>query len=185
VPPKDDFSRVRSPFEGTVVLLRAVEESDLPRINALIWDPEVSRRLALSWPEPLAGTRAWWENRRRDPSSIAFAIQTLAGELIGACSLEGIDARVRSAALGIWIGAPWFGQGYGTDAVRTLCRFGLREMNLRRIGLAVYESNPRAIRSYRKIGFQEEGRRRGAHFEDGKPIDVLVMGLLAEDWNEA
>ncbi len=58
-------------------------------------------------------------------------------------------------------------------------------MNLRRIGLAVYESNPRAIRSYRKIGFKEEGRRRGAHFEDGKPIDVLVMGLLAEDWNEA
>jgi len=185
VAPKDDFSRVRSPFEGTVVLLRAVEESDLPRINALIWDPEVSRHLALSWPEPLAGTRAWWESRRRDPSSIAFAIQTLAGELIGACSLEGIDARVRSAALGIWIGAPWFGQGYGTDAVRTLCRFGLREMNLRRIGLAVYESNPRAIRSYRKIGFQEEGRRRGAHFDDGKPIDVLVMGLLAEDWNEA
>jgi RimJ/RimL family protein N-acetyltransferase len=26
--------------------------------------------------------------------------------------------------LGIWIGAPYWDRGYGTDAVRMLCRFG-------------------------------------------------------------
>jgi RimJ/RimL family protein N-acetyltransferase len=121
---------------------------------------------------------------RANPSTVAFAIETLAGELVGACSLEGIDGRVRSAALGIWIGKPYWDHGYGTDAVRTLCGFGFREMNLQRIGLAVYETNLRGVRAYEKVGFKEEGRRRRAHFVGGRHVDVIVMGLLAEKMSE-
>ena len=54
-------------------------------------------------------------------------------------------------------------------------------MNLQRVGLAVYETNARAVRAYEKVGFKEEGRRRRAHFIGGRHIDVIVMGLLAED----
>jgi len=180
-PDHEDFQRIRSPFEGELIRLRAVEELDLTRINEMIWDPEVSAHLAVTWPEPLAGTRAWWERLRADPGAVAFAIDTSGGELIGGCSLEGIDGRVRSAGLGIWIGRPYWDRGYGTDAVRTLCRFGFREMNLQRVGLAVYETNARAVRAYEKVGFKEEGRRRRAHFIGGRHIDVIVMGLLAED----
>ena len=174
------FRRIRSPFQGQLIRLRAVEEEDLPLINGMFWNTEVSQHLAVTWPEPLAGTREWWE-RGRSAGDATFVIETLAGELIGVCGLEGIDHRVRSAGLGIWIGKPFWDQGYGADAVRTLCRFGLREMNLQRIGLAVYESNPRGIRAYQKVGFREEGRRRRAHFVDGRHIDVIVMGLLADE----
>ena len=54
-------------------------------------------------------------------------------------------------------------------------------MNLQRIGLAVYETNQRGVRAYQKIGFKEEGRRRRAHFVGGRHIDVIVMGLLAQE----
>ena len=165
--------------------MRAIEEEDLPRINEMIWDPEVSRHLAVTWPEPLAGTRAWWSSIRGSASSATFAIETLAGELVGGCSLDGIDPSVRSAGLGIWIGRAYWDRGYGTDAVRTLCRFGFKEMNLQRIGLAVYETNPRGVRAYEKVGFKEEGRRRCGHFVDGRHVDVIVMGLLAEDLIES
>jgi RimJ/RimL family protein N-acetyltransferase len=57
-------------------------------------------------------------------------------------------------------------------------------MNLQRIGLAVYETNPRALRAYENVGFKEEGRRRRAHFVGGRHIDVIVMGLLAEEMLE-
>ncbi len=174
------FRRIRSPFQGQLIRLRAVEEEDLTLINGMFWNPEVSQHLAVTWPEPLAGTREWWE-RGRSAGDATFVIETLAGELIGVCGLEGIDHRVRSAGLGIWIGKPFWDQGYGADAVRTLCRFGFREMNLQRIGLAVYESNPRGVRAYQKVGFREEGRRRRAHFGDGRHIDVIVMGLLADE----
>jgi RimJ/RimL family protein N-acetyltransferase len=181
MPGHDENLPIRSPFQGELVRLRAIEEQDLLRLNEMLWDPDVSQFLSMTWPEPLAGTKAWWEGVRRNPSTAAFAIDTLAGDLIGVCSLEDVNPRARSAGLGIWIGKPYWDQGYGTDAVRTLCRFGFREMNLQRIGLAVYETNPRGVRAYERVGFKEEGRRRRAHFADGRYIDVIVMGILAED----
>jgi RimJ/RimL family protein N-acetyltransferase len=83
--------------------------------------------------------------------------------------------------LGLWIGRPYWDRGYGTDAVRVLCRFAFREMNLQRVGLSVYDINPRGVRAYEKVGFKEEGRRRRGHFADGRYVDVIVMGLLAEE----
>ena len=176
----DDFRRVRSSFEGTLVRLRAVEEDDLARINELFWAPEVTQHLDVVWPEPVVGTREWWERQRAEGIAV-FAIETLAGEFIGGCDLGPRYPRVRSAILGIWIGKPFWGQGYGTDAVRTLSRFGFQEMNLQRIRLMVREGNPRAKAAYEKVGFKEEGRLRRATFVEGKYEDMIEMGLLAED----
>jgi len=180
-PQRQDFQRVRSPFEGALVRLRAVEEDDLPAIHDMFNDPDVQRTLSITFVQPLAGTRAWWEGMRANPHTAAFVIETLAGELVGVCSLEDVHSPSRSAALGIWIGKPFWDRGLGSDAVRALCRFGFREMNLQRIGLSVYDLNPRAVRTYEKVGFKEEGRRRRGIFVDGRPCDVVVMGLLPED----
>jgi RimJ/RimL family protein N-acetyltransferase len=174
-----------SPFIGRLIRLRAVEESDLDWINREFWNPNVNQFMSLAWPESVHGTQGWWEaTRRHDPGPLV--IETLSDrQPIGACSLESLDARSRSASLGIWVAEPHWERGYGTDAVRTLCRFGFREMNLQRIGLCVYETNPRARRAYEKVGFKEEGRRRRAHFVEGRHVDVIDMGLLAEEFVEA
>jgi RimJ/RimL family protein N-acetyltransferase len=177
----EDFQRVRSPLEGGLVRLRAVEESDIPLIHDLFSDPEVQRTLSVNWPGPVADTRIWWEGTRRNPSTEAFVIETLPGELVGVCSLEDTNRAARWAGLGLWVGRPYWDRGYGTDAVRVLCRFAFREMNLQRVGLSVYDINPRGVRAYEKVGFKEEGRRRRGHFADGRYVDVIVMGLLAED----
>jgi RimJ/RimL family protein N-acetyltransferase len=178
---KDDFGRVRSPFEGTLVRLRAVEEQDLAAINEGIWDPEVTQQMSITWPEALAQTTQFWDSIRSSGSDILLAIETLAGEFVGSVGLHGIDARNRQAELGIWIARPYWDKGYGTDAVRLATRFGFREMNLQRVFLRVYETNPRGRRAYEKVGFKEEGRLRRSQFIDGQYVDVVVMGLLAED----
>ncbi len=176
----DDFRRVQSPFEGALVRLRAVEEEDLARYNELFWNQEVTQYLDVVWPEPIVGTREWWE-RSRAAGIAVFGIETLPGEFVGACEFGPIYPRVRSAILGIWIGKPFWNRGYGTDAVRTLCRFGFNEMNLQRIRLLVQETNHRAKAAYEKIGFKEEGRLRRAAFIGGEHVDLIEMGLLAED----
>ncbi|SRR5712692_5098789 len=175
-----DDEQVSSPFEGELIRLRAIEEDDLPRINEEFWNPEVTQHLSMTWPEPIAGTRAWLEMRRSSPDA-TFAIETLAGELVGVCGLENLDPRSRSAVLGIWIAQSRWHQGLGTDAVRTLCRFGFREMNLHRISLSAYETNSRGIRAYEKVGFKEEGRRRAAQFIGGRYVDVIEMALLEDE----
>ena len=173
---------VPSTLKGELTRLRAREEQDLARISEMFNDPDVLEFLAsVTFPEPVMGTRAWWERTRTDRSSETFVIEALDGELVGVCGLEGISERSRSATLGIWIGKPFWGRGYGTDAVRTLCRFSFREMNLQRVELHVFEQNLRGRRSYEKVGFKEEGRLRRGHFVGGQYVDVIVMGLLAED----
>ena len=174
-----------SPLHGRLVRLRAIEESDLEWINHHFWRPEVTRYLVAVWPESLGGTRAFMERMRASNESLGLLIETHAGERAGVCGLEGVQGRARTAELGIWLDEAFWNRGMGTDAVRTLCAFGFREMNLARIALHVYDFNERGMRAYQKVGFREEGRLRGDQFVDGHPIDVIVMGLFADELVEA
>jgi RimJ/RimL family protein N-acetyltransferase len=177
-----DFSRIRPPLEGRLVRLRAFEEHDIPSISAMFNDPEVLYHLdQVVFPQPEEGTRDWWESIRGSADQQVFVIETLDGNLIGACDLRDVSDRSRTASLGIWIGQPYWGRGYGTDAVRTACRFGFQEMNLQRVELHVHETNQRGRRAYERAGFKEEGRLRRAHFVGGHYVDTLIMGLLSDE----
>jgi RimJ/RimL family protein N-acetyltransferase len=177
----EDFRRVRNPLGGRLVRLRAPEAEDADRLNPMFNDPDVQAGLTVAFPQPARGFHDFLESARRETSQTVFAIETLEGEVVGMCDLRDVELRSRSAGLGIWIGKPYWDRGYGGDAVRTLCRFGFLHMNLQRIELHVYETNPRGIHVYEGIGFRLEGTLRRAQFVAGRYVDVHVMGLLAED----
>lgn len=180
--PDRDAQRISPALEGALVRLRGAEPVDLARLNEMVNDPDVLAGLShVTFPQPLQGIRDWLEGSRNAERSIVFVTETLAGECIGVCSLEAIEARSRVATLGIWIGKPYWDKGYGTDAVRVLCRFGFRHANLQRIQLHVFAPNERGTRVYEKVGFKHEGTLRRSHFVGGRYVDTYVMGLLAED----
>ena len=92
-----------------------------------------------------------------------------------------MDWKNRLAELAILIGEKSSrGKGFGTDAVKTLCRFGFMEMGLHKITVKVFAFNTAAIRCYEKCGFVREGLLRKEYFREGKFHDVIVMGLLNE-----
>ena len=170
------------PLEGSLVRLRALEESDARLLNPFFNDPEVLENLTLIFPQPVAGFVEFWKGQRGDPSRLNLAIETLeGGETIGACGLEGIGLSA-APEFGIWIGRPWWNRGCGTDATRTLCRFAFSEMGVHRVTLHVYTTNPRAVRAYEKVGFKLEGTQREDMFKGGRWIDSHVMGLLASEF---
>ena len=172
----------RSPFEGRLVRLRAPEESDADALNTDFGDPDVLAGISFAFPQATAGFREFVRSARGSESQIVFTIETLDGEPLGTCDLRDIEPRARSAKVGIWIRKADWGKGYGTDAMRTLCRFAFRQANLQRIELLVYETNPAAIRSYEKVGFRREGTLRRAQFQSARYVDVFVMGLLADEF---
>src|SRR5439155_17556577 len=176
LPLDEDFRRVRPPLQGQLVRLRGVEPEDAVRLNPMFDDPEVMAGLTFPMPQPPAGFHEWLAGLRGQDSEVEFAIETLEGEAIGGCGLRGLNDRNRSGSLGIWIGRPYWDRGFGTDAVRTLCRFAFRHMNLQRVDLHVFSNNPRARRAYEKVRFRLEGTLRRAQFVGGEYVEEHVMG---------
>ena len=174
---------VPHPFVGELIRLRAREREDLPILNPLFNDPDVLEGVAtVTFPQPLESITAWYERTRAEDDSETYVIETLESEdPIGVCSLMSIEARTGTAELGIWIAKPHWNRGFGTDAVRTLSRFGIRFMNLHRITLHVLATNAKAIRAYEKACFRHEGALREAASVNGHHVDLVVMGLLAND----
>lgn len=172
---------MESPFEGRLVRLRAREPEDEPLSFQWFNDPEVTQFLTLRYPLSHASEREFLERQSQPAYGMASfsVVKKSDGALLGGISLEDGQPENRSATLGIAIGdkAAWDG-GYGTDAMRVLCRFGFDHMNLHRIQLEVYEGNERARHVYEKVGFVLEGTKRQAHFKYGRYWDVYLMGLL-------
>jgi RimJ/RimL family protein N-acetyltransferase len=172
-------------WTGQSVRLALVDpETDAPLFSQWRMDSEYSRLLDTSpvgqFPAQL--DKEWVEKENLD--QYLFLIRTLEEDrAIGFIELDGIDWRIGNGWIGIGIGErQHWGKGYGTDAFRILIRYAFRELNLRRLTLTVFEYNPRAIRSYEKLGFQVEGRDREWLRRDGRRWDMIHMGLMRRDW---
>ena len=170
---------------GKKVKLRAYREDDLKNAVVMINNQAVTRFLNVMRPRSLQEEREWLEAamRNTDPRVVGYAIDSSDGEYLGSVGLMHIDQRNRSAELGISIARPedW-GKGFGTEAAILMLRHGFEELNLHRIHLRVYDYNERGQKSYAKIGFVEEGRLRQAHYRHGGWHDVVLMGILADEF---
>lgn len=140
-------------------------------------------------PTRLFSEKKWKEWLEKDlekseSERMFFAIRKLeADTLIGFIGLFELYKQHGDTLVAIALGErEYWGKGYGTDAMRVMLRYAFNELNLRRVGLIVFEYNPRAVRSYEKAGFTHEGRVRGTILREGKRWDFLYMGILKEEW---
>ena len=106
-------------------------------------------------------------------------------EAIGMINYNQIDKDNRNTDIDIIIGhrKNW-NKGYGTDAVVTLAGYLFKHFRLHRISLGVYIHNPRAIQSYKKAGFKQEGIMREEALVQGKFVDTVWMGLLRPEFKQ-
>ncbi len=54
-----------------------------------------------------------------------------------------------------------------------------------RLTVTLGEDNPRGVSFFKKFGFVEEVRRRKALLRDGQTYDMLMLGLLKDEWRRA
>lgn len=173
---------------GGRVRLRAVERPDVEKFHVWINDPEVTEGLALYLPMSMRDEESWFEGiAHRPPQEKPLAIDCRDGDgwtLIGNSGFFDLDHTAHSGEIGIMIGVKsYWNKGFGTEAMLLLMQHGFETLNLHRIFLRVYASNPRAIRSYEKAGFAHEGRLRDAVYQRGNYGDVLIMSVLRPEWD--
>jgi RimJ/RimL family protein N-acetyltransferase len=169
---------------GDLVRLRPLEPEDADALYRWHNDEEVMRWLQSYYHESLAGLRKRLADRQENSyEKVTLCIETLEErKLIGLVALRGAEPVNARAEVDIYLGEQeYWGGGYGTDALRRMCRYGFETLRLHSIELTVVEANERAVRSYQKIGFQVDGRLRQSFFRDGQWYDELLMCVLEDE----
>jgi aminoglycoside 6'-N-acetyltransferase len=115
-----------------------------------------------------------------------FAV-LLDGRIVGfAQAYEELDPQYTFGGIDLFLDPAVHGRGLGTDTVRTLARWLIRERGHHRLIIDPRADNARAIAAYTKVGFRPVGvLRRYDRGRDGVLRDGLLMDLLAEELVEA
>ncbi len=170
--------------------LRPFGLEDAPDVQRLAGAPEIAATtLRIAHPYPVGAAEVFifgQESAFIDGLGATFAVvEATTGTLCGCVGL-GCDREHSHAELGYWIGVPYWGRGYATEAARRVLAFGFSHFGLHRIASRHFASNPASGRVLQKIGMKYEGRRREAFFKQGRGFeDSLEYGLLSREWADS
>lgn len=174
-------------IRGKRIVLRAVEQSDLPLLHRWSNEPELQDILGnIHFPSSYEFHKAWFDGLRTDGLNQRLAIDAPDLGLIGLSSIMHIDWRNNHAWHGVMLGdADIRGKGYGVDAVMATMRYAFEEMHLERLDGSIIEYNAASYAFYcGKLGWKEEGRRRSYYFRRGRYWDQIVVGITRQDYAE-
>jgi diamine N-acetyltransferase len=137
--------------------------------------PRSAESIAAAWEPLLRGERENW---------MGFSIYALPDlRPIGIANIRDFGNPHGTAEFGITIGdTSDRGQGFGTEATRLLLDYAFTVLGVHNVWLDTPAYNAPAIRAYKKVGFREIGRRRGARTLAGSRYDVVLMDCIADEF---
>ena len=103
---------------------------------------------------------------------------------VGIFRIDRIDLWNRNVCVGVDVVPTLRRNGYATEMFNYVLRYLFDQCALHRVALSTLADNASALALYRKLGFVEEGRERQAIFRAGRFHDLVVMGLLADEWRK-
>jgi RimJ/RimL family protein N-acetyltransferase len=165
--------------------LRPPELTDAPVIQALAGDRRIAET-TLNIPHPYSEDAAlMWimgsRQRLQDGSDYTFAIIRHSDQqFIGAVGIH--PGHNRQAEIGYWVGVPYWGQGYATEAARCVVQFGFEVLGLNRIYATYFAHNPASRRVMEKSGMTFEGILRQHVIKWDQPVDLGCCGILRAEY---
>ncbi len=168
------------------LLLRGFLPTDAPAVQQLVSAAEVAdTTLNIPHPYPDNGAVEWIATHTegiRNRTDLSFAIvRKEDGVLMGAIGLH-LNTRHNKAETGYWIGVPYWGQGYATEALRRLLAWGFEELELNRIYAGYFVRNPASRRVQEKSGMTFEGIMRGDLCKNGNYEDHGMCAITRQDY---
>jgi [ribosomal protein S5]-alanine N-acetyltransferase len=163
--------------------LRPFEPSDAPAVQQLASAREVAlNTLTVPHPYPEGAAQGWIASQRDEfENGMLHNFAVVAGEeLAGSIGLMMKGERI--AEIGYWIGVPYWGRGYASEAAEELIRHGFEDLGLERIYAGYYARNVASGRVLQKVGMVYEGTMRRHVCKWGEYLDVVCYGLLRDEW---
>jgi [ribosomal protein S5]-alanine N-acetyltransferase len=166
------------------LILRPFTAADAPAVQRLAGAAAVAE-MTLNIPHPYADgmAEAWIATHPETwaaGTAVTFAITTVTDGLSGTIGLQITRAHDRGE-LGYWIGQPFWGRGYATEAVTAVLAFAFDTLALHRIQASHLPRNPASGRVMQKVGMQREGLHRGRYRKGAVFEDVEEYAVLRSD----
>ena len=177
-------------LSGTLVALRALEREDLTVVHKWQNDEEIMR-LARSFLDHVISKEALEaefarELKGEDAGRRAYIIEEKSTRKPGGWAtirIQQFRRRMTGADVGLALGekTAW-NRGYGTETAKLLLDEVFRQLTLHRAEWWTYAENNGSVQLAKRPGFKEEPRLRDAVFFDNRYHDLVVLGLLKQEF---
>ena len=173
-------------WQDHLVRLRAAEPDDWELLWRWNQDSDLLRHLEhVHPPQSQAAVRRWLEETAtRQPKDDEFGatIENLAGEPVGGLGTHHCDPGNGTFSYGLSIAREHRRRGYARAALGLVLRYFFEERRYRKAWVHVYSFNEASLHLHEHLGFQREGRLRQMLFTQGRYHDIIVLGLLADEY---
>ncbi|HET7236056.1 MAG TPA: GNAT family protein [Actinomycetota bacterium] len=168
---------------GEGLEVRVLEPDDAEQIFDLVEVERQRLRPWMPWVDPTTSpddVRAFIDEARSSRGLGALGI-FVDGAYVGGAGLR-VDRRGLDGELGYWIDAAHEGHGLVSRTCRALIQHAFVEMGLHRVTICAAPDNARSRAIPERLGFTEEGRLREAERMPTGYHDLVVYGLLRQEW---
>ncbi len=175
-------------LRGEHVLLRAATPDDTGFLQSL-WDDVDT--WVLSQARPYVPESQARKARRlnaalesSDTSTLWLVVEA-ESRPVGVGGFGHIDLHNRRAEVALALVREARGKGHGKDTLTVLCDYAFRLRGLHRVETETLAVNVPMQRLAESMGFVREGLRRARDWQPAGWCDVVVYGLLADEWRGA
>ncbi|MGW3976239.1 GNAT family N-acetyltransferase [Streptomyces mirabilis] len=176
-----------SSWTGERVRLRAVEPDDWTAFTRFA-DDDGRPGSRLDLPRSAESYRAWAQEQAVatcDDDRFRLAVESRArGELVGTVGSHRTGPRSGWFEFDVTIGTDHRRKGYASEAVVLLMRFMFAERRYHKCLGAIFAHNEASLALTRGLGFTEEGRLREHVFFAGRHHELVMMGMLADEFDQ-
>lgn len=113
-----------------------------------------------------------------------FMVETAEGETIGMAGLEAINMLHGNAIMPVFIAQTWRRAGIGIRMACMMIDLAFKQLRLHRVTTVYRSDNAASEALLKRLGFRREGTSRQSWFSHGQYLDLMNVGVLAEEWEQ-
>ena len=163
-------------------LLRGIAEHEIDLMRSWRNEPSVRANMYTHHEITPEEHATWWDMIAGRPDRKYFMYE-FCGEPCGIVALTGIDAENNNSAWAFYT-SPGARKGSGSRMEFLMLEHAFGELQLHKLYCEVLAFNTAVIKMHQKFGFRIEGVFRGQHKLDERYVDIVRLGMFADEWKE-
>lgn len=170
--PRETFHEGSIPvLETKRLCLRAPRLGDAKTVATLANDRRIAENTArIPHPYNMSDAEGFIAGANKAGGEAAFLITLRDETIVGAC---GVVLQEETPELGYWLGLPFWGKGYATEALHAVIDYAFTDLEHEALQAGARVTNPASRRVLEKCGFQWTGvgLYRISSIKSSAPID--------------